>query len=369
MAISRRAALAVSGLTAVAGTLTALLMAQLATGIAAAATATDGCQATAHVENQWGSGPTGGEVVSVKVVNTAAKTATAWSVTWALPSSRRIVSGWNATVTTSSSGTATAVNVPWNGRLAPGASATFGMQLAGTGPALAMSCANDAAPPTTSPPVSSSASSPPPVRGDVDVTEADSRSTVTLVVGQTLGVTLSAEFRPIPPPTNPPLRLDSGMDGYPSGKPLRQLFRAIATGSVDLSTQTDDPCFSTTPPCAKPVRLWTLHVNVVNPTSDGQTVTVSDTDNNKAVSLRVGDTLVVSLSHIYPAPTLTPTGVLVPISVTGGYPELTPVNAQYRVAVTGQVNLATLSDSACNHAPMPCPSPQVWWRLQVTVTG
>jgi hypothetical protein len=263
MAISRRAALAVSGLTVAAGTLTALLMAQLVTGIAVA----------------------------------------------------------------------------------------------------------DAAPTTSSPAVSSSANSPPPVRGDVNVTEADSQTAVTLVVGQTLGVTLPAEFRPVPPPTNPPLRLDSGRDGYPSGQPLSQLFRAIATGSVDLSTQTDHPCFSATPPCARPIRLWTLHVNVVNPSSSGQTVTVSDTDNNKSIRLRIGDTLVVSLSHIYPAPTLTPTGVLVPISVTGGYPEPTPVNAQYRAAVAGRVTMATLSDSACNHAPMPCPSPQVWWRLQVTVAG
>src|SRR2546423_3259912 len=136
---------------------------------ASAATVTGGCQATARVDTQWGSGSTGGEIVTITVANTAAMTATTWSVTWALSGDQRIVNAWNATVS-SSGDTVTAVNAAWNGTLAPGAATTFGMQLAGTAPAPVLSCGSDAVP-TSSPPVSSSASSSsPPASGDVNVT-------------------------------------------------------------------------------------------------------------------------------------------------------------------------------------------------------
>ena len=92
-----------------------------------------GCTATAHIDSQWGSGPSGGEIVSFTVVNTSAGPATRWTVTWTLGSGQSVSSAWNAAVTVSGT-TATAVNAPYNGTLAAGASTTFGLQLAGTGP-------------------------------------------------------------------------------------------------------------------------------------------------------------------------------------------------------------------------------------------
>jgi hypothetical protein len=270
-----------------------------------------------------------------------------------------VVSGWNATVTTSG-GTATAVNASYNGVLAPGASATFGMQLSGTSPAPAMSCDNGASPPSSPPP-----SSPPPGGPDVTVDESSSQSTVTLVVGQTLGVSLGAEY--LPPTAGAVLTKLSGSGGYPTGQPLSALYRAAAPGTTDLTTRSDYACLHTTPPCALPIRLWTVHVNVVAAT--GRTVTVSTADNQSSVSLRIGDTLVVSLAANYVPPTLSVAGILVQRDITGGYPTGQPLVARYVAAAPGTVGVSTVTDAACNHDPTPCPSPQVRWSITVTVTS
>nr|BFE70109.1 hypothetical protein GCM10020092_034100 [Actinoplanes digitatis] len=128
----------------------------------------------------------GGQVLTVSVTNTSAATTTKWAVAWALGAGRRIVSAWNAAVSTSG-GTATAINASHNGILAPGTSATFGMQLSGVGPAPALSCDNGATTPT---------SSPPPSGTDVTVTEADNRGTVRLRVGGALVVSLASNYLP-----------------------------------------------------------------------------------------------------------------------------------------------------------------------------
>jgi hypothetical protein len=315
-----------------------------------------GCGATARIETQWGSGATGGQIAAVTVTNTSAATTTKWTVTWALASGQRVVSGWNAAVTTSG-GTATAVNASYNGVLAPGASATFGMQLSGTWPAPVMSCDNGASPPP---------SSTAPGGPDVTVDESSSQSTVTLVVGQTLGVSLGAEYLP-PTAGGAALTQLSASGGYPTGQPLAALYRAAAPGSTDVTTRSDYACLHTTPPCAVPIRLWTVHVTVIAAT--GQTVTVSTADNQSTVRLRVGDTLVVSLASNYLPPKLSAAGVIVQRDTTGGYPTGQPLVARYVAAAPGTVNVSTLTDAACNHAPTPCPSPQVPWSITVTVTS
>ncbi len=366
MVVSRRVALVLSGLTAGVGLLTVLVMAPLAIGSASAATVAGGCRATAHIDSQWGSGADGGEIVSVTVTNTAVTTGTTWSVSWALGSSQRILNAWNATVTTSS-GTATAVNLQWNGTLAPGASTSFGMQLAGSGAAPLLTCGNDAITESSSPPRSSPPNSSPPAgAGDVNVTEADSQTTITMLVGQTLGVSLPAAYRPITA-SGSALTAVSTSGGYPTGQPLAALYRAVSVGVVNLSTQTDDPCFYATPPCARPVRLWTVRVNVVNP--NGHTVTVNETDNNRTVSLGLGDTLVVNLPSMYRPTTVTPAGVLAQKGVAGGYPTGQPLVAQY-VAVTwpGQADVSTVSDNTCLHQSPPCAIAQVSWKVHVVVT-
>lgn len=359
MAVSRRATLTASAVAAGAGLLTALVISPLVIGTAAAAAG--GCSATAAIQSQWGSGTAGGEVVTVTVVNTSAQAATAWTVTW--PATGQVVSAWNATVRVSG-GTATAVNAGYNGSLAPGASTTFGMQLAGTGATPTMSCANDAVPPTPGSP-----SVTPPSGADVSVTEADSGRTVTLLVGQTLGVSLSANYRPATGSGSALSQLSSS-GGFPTGLPFAALYRAVAPGSVDLSSQTDYACLHATPPCTVPVALWVVHVRVIEVSnSGGQTVTVGSADNGRALGLRVGDTLVVSLPSQYDPPPSNTGGVLVQRDVTGGYPTNQPLVAHYLAAAAGQADVTTYTDYPCDHDPTPCPGPIMRWTIHVTVTA
>lgn len=361
MAASKSAIRAVCGIAAGAGLLITLVMTSAIAGSASATTVlTNGCSAGARIDAQWGTGAAGGQIVTVTVVNTATTPGTRWTVSWGLAGGQRIVSAWNATVTTTS-GTATAVNAPHNGALVPGASTTFGMQLAGIGPAPTLSCANDAVPPTSGPPVTT-----PPSGADVTVTQADDQSTITLLVGQTLGVSLRADFVP-PSNSGPALEHLRTSGGYPTGQPLAALYRAVAPGTVDLTSRTDYACLHATPPCALPTTLWVVHVKVVNPPDSGRTVTVTQADHTSTVNLRVGDTLVVSLPSMFRPPTVSPSGVLVAREVAGGYPTDQPLVARYVPVAAGQVDVSTVSDAACMHQPTPCPTPQVPWRVHVVV--
>jgi cellulase/cellobiase CelA1 len=93
------------------------------------------CSAVYAVQDQWN----GGFVANVTV--TAGSTAlTGWRVTMTLPGGASISSLWNA-VASGSSGTVTAANQSYNGRLGAGQSATFGFQGAGTGSGTTVTCA------------------------------------------------------------------------------------------------------------------------------------------------------------------------------------------------------------------------------------
>jgi cellulose binding protein with CBM2 domain len=369
MAASRRAALRNGAAAGGAVLVTALAIAAAAVGTTLAATGSSGCTASGHIDTQWGSGSSGGEVVTVTVANTATTTGTKWTVGWTFDSGQRIVSAWNAGVSASGA-TATAVNAPYNGKLAPGASTTFGMQLAGTGTLSGFSCVNDAV--GSSP--TGSVSTSPATGGDVNVTVADNNKTVTLLVGQTLGVSLDSTYR-VPTVTGSGLVQLSATGGTSSsgtstGQPMTALYRAAATGSVDLSSVGAPPCVHDPTPCPGPETQWTLHVNIVTslPTG-GQTVTVSTADNLSTVSLHVGDTLVVSLNATYDPPKLSVNGVLTAGTVTGGYPTTQPLNAQYVATAAGQVDVSTATDAACFHQPTPCPSPAIPWKVHVTVAS
>ncbi|MFF0317241.1 cellulase family glycosylhydrolase [Micromonospora sp. NPDC005252] len=95
-----------------------------------------GCTATYTVLNQWQGGFQG----EVRV--TAGTSAiTGWTARWTLASGQSVTQAWNATVTSSGS-TVTARNVDYNGRLAAGASASFGFigSWTGTNPKPEVSC-------------------------------------------------------------------------------------------------------------------------------------------------------------------------------------------------------------------------------------
>jgi hypothetical protein len=226
-------------------------------------------------------------------------------------------------------------------------------------PAPAPNCGND----TSTPPTTAT----PPSGDDVTVTQADNQRTITLLVGQTLGVALGPDFV-TPMISGPALARLSTSGGYPTGQPLAASYHAVAAGSVDVTSHTDYACLHTPPHCALPTTLWTLHVNVVDVPDTGRTVTVSTADNLSTVSLRVGDTLVVSLPSAYLPPRITTGGVIVQRDVAGGYPTGQPLLARYLAAAPGQTDVSTQTDDPCNHLPTPCPSPTVRWTAHIIVT-
>jgi hypothetical protein len=194
---------------------------------------------------------------------------------------------------------------------------------------------------------------------EVTVAEADHGSTVTLQVGQTLAVSLSREYG-APAATGTALTRLSTTGGHPTRHRLAEVYRAAAAGSTELATTN-----------ARTGRAWTVTVEVrgSSSTGSGQTVTVTQADNQRSIALAVGDVLVVDLPAMYLPPTVTPsTGALSLAEVSGGYPTPQPLIARYLAVGPGQADVTTISDAACNHEPTPCPSPQVPWSLHVTVS-
>ena len=75
------------------------------------------------MQTDWGSG----FVSNVTVKNNGTSTINSWRVTWTWAGNQQITNAWNATVTQSGQGV-TAVNVSYDGTIAPGQSVSFGFQ-------------------------------------------------------------------------------------------------------------------------------------------------------------------------------------------------------------------------------------------------
>jgi len=191
------------------------------------------------------------------------------------------------------------------------------------------------------------------------VGEADNGRTVTLVLGQRIGVSLPSTYLPSQPSTDALAGLSSS-GGYAVGRPFTGTYLAIESGSSTLRSEVGAPC------CGVPTQIWTVYVHVVD-ASIAHTVAVTYGSNRSTVSLHVGDVLWVSLPARFPPPAVSG-GVLVPQDVTGGYPSDQPMIAHYLAKAPGQLDLSTLSDIACNHDPTPCPWPSMPWTVHVIVT-
>jgi hypothetical protein len=196
------------------------------------------------------------------------------------------------------------------------------------------------------------------------VTLADTRTTVNLAVGQTLGVSLPAHYLPFTS-TNPAMTLLATSGGYPTGQPLKELFKAVGNGSLVLSTQTDDPCLHATPPCGMPVHQWTIYVNIAYASQDGD-IKLTEADNRTTVTMAVGQTLHVSLPvNFRPFTSTNPSLILK--SSTGGYPTAQPLSALFQAVGAGSLDLSTLYDTPCSHDPTPCPAPYRPWTVHVNI--
>lgn len=96
----------------------------------------------------------------------------------------------------------------------------------------------------------------------VTLTEADNGKTITLRIGQTLGISLPAAYRPTAV-SGPALVKALTRGGYPTDQPLFEVYRTGTAGSADVRTMTDYACLHTTPRCALPQKSWQVHVDVV----------------------------------------------------------------------------------------------------------
>ncbi len=82
--------------------------------------------------SNWGGTP--GFTANVTITNTSTATLTGWTLAFTFPAGQRVTDGWSATWTQSTgSANVTAVNMPWNGNLAPNASTGVGFNGSFTG--------------------------------------------------------------------------------------------------------------------------------------------------------------------------------------------------------------------------------------------
>ncbi|WP_328877391.1 cellulose binding domain-containing protein [Streptomyces sp. NBC_00299] len=80
------------------------------------------CSASFRTVNSWQGGYQG----EVTVTGAPAASAAGWTATVVPADGARLTQVWDGTLTTTGDGTATVANASWNGKLAPGASVTFG---------------------------------------------------------------------------------------------------------------------------------------------------------------------------------------------------------------------------------------------------
>lgn len=92
------------------------------------------CTAVIAIDSGWGSG----FVATVTVRNVSDETIDGWRVTWRWSGGQQILSAWNA-VTQVSGADVAARNASYNGTLAPGDQASFGMLVSGPPPVGAIS--------------------------------------------------------------------------------------------------------------------------------------------------------------------------------------------------------------------------------------
>lgn len=157
------------------------------------------------------------------------------------------------------------VPLPNDTTSAAGASAEASATITPVRAAGSASAGTASAAPAITVPVPGPQSAPAPTRltGSVTLTAAD-RAVVYLRVGQQVTVILAPGFQAFHQPgaTGAALRLVSASGGYPSRRPARAVFRAVAPGTSTLSAVSDTACLHAHPPCMVPQQIWTATVHV-----------------------------------------------------------------------------------------------------------
>jgi hypothetical protein len=106
-----------------------------------------------------------------------------------------------------------------------------------------------------------STSPPPTYNGGRTLTAGDTGATLQLSVGESVSVSLPAEYDP-PTTTGDALIRTATTGGYPTKRPVDATFTAARAGRVDITSPTDYACLYVTPKCSIAQRLWLVHVIV-----------------------------------------------------------------------------------------------------------
>lgn len=101
----------------------------------------------------------------------------------------------------------------------------------------------------------------PAYTGARQLTKSGSGATVQLSIGETVRVSLPAEYDP-PTATGNALARSAASGGYPTRRPVNAAFTAVRGGRADITTATDYPCLHATPSCGIAQSLWVAHVIV-----------------------------------------------------------------------------------------------------------
>jgi hypothetical protein len=102
---------------------------------------------------------------------------------------------------------------------------------------------------------------PPTYIGARRLTASDTGATIQLSVGESVSVSLPADYDP-PAAAGDALTRKATAGGYPTGEPVDATFTAVHAGRVDITSATDYPCLHTTPKCQIAQSLWRVHVIV-----------------------------------------------------------------------------------------------------------
>jgi hypothetical protein len=171
--------------------------------------------------------------------------------------------------TSISASSSSAVPAGASGRPAPAATSTSPVP-APTVPSPSAFAGSASAQPAKTATAPAASTTPAPGRSTLQktlLTQADSGLTIRLPVGAEVTVVLSSGSQGTmwdrPAASDGAVVRVSVSGGYPSHLPAQAVFRAVAPGTSQLTSQSDLPCFHQTPRCMVATQVW--HVTVVVP--------------------------------------------------------------------------------------------------------
>ena len=181
-------------------------------------------------------------------------------------------------------------------------------------------------------------------------------------VGVTIHVSLDPGFNWSAPTSNSAVVRVENIQRPSTGGGLQADLKAVAVGQVSV-TSTGGVACAPGQPCPALARLWRLDVTVTGSVPSPETVTVTEGDSGKSVSLHKGDGLDVELSgpsnYTWTMPVSSDSGILQQVSAKA-------VSASFLAIGTGMATVRATDNPNCYPQ---CLAPSRVFQVSVTVTG